>query len=476
MCRVEREESGERGKRERGERGEGAGTGTRRPALSLMRADQHLIGASHRAPHPNHPNNHVGPAGVRRARGRRGRFLFASVPTPQQFCSSRPRPCAHPPETTHTKQQDLVDLNLGAPPADPLGLGRDPAPAAPAPAAAPLGVAPLAPAPATTAPAAPVAVAPAVVETSSAWDAFATGAAAPVAATAAPVVAPAPAAPPPAPLAAATPIAAPAPPPPAPPPPATATAAPLLVVQVGDPIRRDGGGGGAAGGLLALAAGAGAGAGGGSGGQHVEYLVTTATSAPGGLPGWRAPTVSVRRRFRDAVALADLLKQTHRGYFVPPRCVLLCPRIAACVLTRHTRRPSLGRPEKNNTTPTPHPNNRPLPKTPQPKQTNTGPTRTRPKEACARPTPSSKSAALCSSDGSIAWRHTLQSPLQTPSASFSRQKAASPPATTGALCNPLRKHPCSRARRAPRSSCLVESRARSIRCRPLSRRRGRWTC
>jgi hypothetical protein len=78
-------------------------------------------------------------------------------------------------------------------------------------------------------------------------------------------------------------------------------------VQVGDPVRREGPG---AGGFFGAAAG---------GGAHVEYLVTTATSAPGGLPGWRAPTVSVRRRFRDAVALADLLKTTHRGYFVPPR-------------------------------------------------------------------------------------------------------------------------------------------------------------
>ena len=74
-------------------------------------------------------------------------------------------------------------------------------------------------------------------------------------------------------------------------------------MQVGDPRRVEGAGGG----LF------------GAGGQHVEFLVTTATSAPGGLPGWRAPTVSVRRRFRDAVALAGLLKTTHRGYFVPPR-------------------------------------------------------------------------------------------------------------------------------------------------------------
>jgi sorting nexin-1/2 len=47
---------------------------------------------------------------------------------------------------------------------------------------------------------------------------------------------------------------------------------------------------------------------------HTEYLVATA---------WEAPRrrVEVRRRFRDFVALADLLAITQRGYFVFPRRV-----------------------------------------------------------------------------------------------------------------------------------------------------------
>jgi hypothetical protein len=38
--------------------------------------------------------------------------------------------------------------------------------------------------------------------------------------------------------------------------------------------------------------------------SHIEYLVSTRSQ----LPGWSAPEVSVRRRFRDFVALAELLK------------------------------------------------------------------------------------------------------------------------------------------------------------------------
>eukprot|EP00879_Flechtneria_rotunda_P002097 GHRR01002277.1.p1 GENE.GHRR01002277.1~~GHRR01002277.1.p1 ORF type:complete len:327 (+),score=115.19 GHRR01002277.1:235-1215(+) len=49
--------------------------------------------------------------------------------------------------------------------------------------------------------------------------------------------------------------------------------------------------------------------------SHIEYLVTTRSQ----LPGWSSPEVSVRRRFRDFVALAELLKAQFRGYFVPPR-------------------------------------------------------------------------------------------------------------------------------------------------------------
>lgn len=41
--------------------------------------------------------------------------------------------------------------------------------------------------------------------------------------------------------------------------------------------------------------------------SHVEYLVTTRSR----LPGWSAEEVAVRRRFRDFVALAELLKVTH---------------------------------------------------------------------------------------------------------------------------------------------------------------------
>ncbi|GBF95905.1 sorting nexin 2A-like [Raphidocelis subcapitata] len=49
-------------------------------------------------------------------------------------------------------------------------------------------------------------------------------------------------------------------------------------------------------------------------GSYVSYLVVTRTT----LPGWPSE-VSVRRRFRDFVALADLIKARYRGYFVPPR-------------------------------------------------------------------------------------------------------------------------------------------------------------
>eukprot|EP00887_Chlorella_sp_A99_P004757 scaffold4.g4757.t1 len=46
---------------------------------------------------------------------------------------------------------------------------------------------------------------------------------------------------------------------------------------------------------------------------HFEYLVTSARGAGGGS------RTEVRRRFKDFVALADLLGTTHRGYFVFPR-------------------------------------------------------------------------------------------------------------------------------------------------------------
>jgi hypothetical protein len=227
----------------------------------------------------------------------------------RQFSASA-RPLTRIPRYQQpSNKQDLVDLQLGAPAAaasDPL-LGGDTA------ATTTTTTTALAADPLLGGGSAPVAAAPAVVETpaSSAWDAFASGAPQQAAAAAAAAV-PVPAPPPPAyaatPAAAAPATAA----TPAPAPAATTTpqpqqTTPLLVVQVSDPVRREGAGGG---GFFGAATG---------GGTHVEYLVTTATSAAGGLPGWRAPTVSVRRRFRDAVALADLLKTTHRGYFVPPR-------------------------------------------------------------------------------------------------------------------------------------------------------------
>jgi len=49
--------------------------------------------------------------------------------------------------------------------------------------------------------------------------------------------------------------------------------------------------------------------------SHVEYLVSTRSS----LEGWSPAEASVRRRFKDFVALADVLKARFRGYFVPPR-------------------------------------------------------------------------------------------------------------------------------------------------------------
>ena len=43
--------------------------------------------------------------------------------------------------------------------------------------------------------------------------------------------------------------------------------------------------------------------------SHIEYLVTTRSR----LPGWAVPEVAVRRRFRDFVSLAELLKVRHRA-------------------------------------------------------------------------------------------------------------------------------------------------------------------
>eukprot|EP01025_Chloroclados_australasicus_P055401 TRINITY_DN66_c5_g1_i1.p1 TRINITY_DN66_c5_g1~~TRINITY_DN66_c5_g1_i1.p1 ORF type:complete len:554 (-),score=85.44 TRINITY_DN66_c5_g1_i1:327-1988(-) len=48
---------------------------------------------------------------------------------------------------------------------------------------------------------------------------------------------------------------------------------------------------------------------------YMTYLITTKCSQPSFLPA----QTTVRRRFKDVVALANLLKATHRGYFIPPR-------------------------------------------------------------------------------------------------------------------------------------------------------------
>ncbi|KAK3244669.1 hypothetical protein CYMTET_45730 [Cymbomonas tetramitiformis] len=47
--------------------------------------------------------------------------------------------------------------------------------------------------------------------------------------------------------------------------------------------------------------------------KFVAYLVTTSTT----LPGFRQGNFSVWRRFKDFVALADCLAESHRGYFIP---------------------------------------------------------------------------------------------------------------------------------------------------------------
>lgn len=50
-------------------------------------------------------------------------------------------------------------------------------------------------------------------------------------------------------------------------------------------------------------------------GGFVMYAVTSRIN----LPKYSSRGATVRRRFRDFVALAELLKVTHRGYFIPPR-------------------------------------------------------------------------------------------------------------------------------------------------------------
>ncbi|KAK9866902.1 hypothetical protein WJX84_001593 [Apatococcus fuscideae] len=50
-------------------------------------------------------------------------------------------------------------------------------------------------------------------------------------------------------------------------------------------------------------------------GKYMSYSVRTKTNRP----NFRQQDFAVRRRFRDFVALHDLLKSTHRGFFIPPR-------------------------------------------------------------------------------------------------------------------------------------------------------------
>lgn len=53
----------------------------------------------------------------------------------------------------------------------------------------------------------------------------------------------------------------------------------------------------------------------GMSGGYVTYKIESTTT----LPEYPHKECSVRRRFKDFVALADLLAATHRGYFIPPR-------------------------------------------------------------------------------------------------------------------------------------------------------------
>lgn len=51
------------------------------------------------------------------------------------------------------------------------------------------------------------------------------------------------------------------------------------------------------------------------GNTFVTYLITTKTD----IPEYGGSEFSVRRRFKDVVALADRLNEAYRGYFIPPR-------------------------------------------------------------------------------------------------------------------------------------------------------------
>jgi sorting nexin-1/2 len=51
----------------------------------------------------------------------------------------------------------------------------------------------------------------------------------------------------------------------------------------------------------------------------VTYKVRVVVRDPAAFPEYKARDTAVWRRFRDFVALADLLRESHKGYFVPPR-------------------------------------------------------------------------------------------------------------------------------------------------------------
>ncbi|CAI5536725.1 unnamed protein product [Closterium sp. Naga37s-1] len=51
------------------------------------------------------------------------------------------------------------------------------------------------------------------------------------------------------------------------------------------------------------------------GGSYVAYVIETKTN----VPEYGGPSARVERRFREFVALADRLAETHRGYFIPVR-------------------------------------------------------------------------------------------------------------------------------------------------------------
>ncbi|KAL0709126.1 hypothetical protein Bca4012_016104 [Brassica carinata] len=50
-------------------------------------------------------------------------------------------------------------------------------------------------------------------------------------------------------------------------------------------------------------------------GTYITYLITTRTN----LPDYKGSDFTVRRRFRDVVALADRLAESYRGFCIPPR-------------------------------------------------------------------------------------------------------------------------------------------------------------